>query len=890
MLVLWQRFKELLRGARLDRELDDEVSFHLQMLAEQFRARGMNESEARAAARRELGGEAHVKETYRGERGLPWLETAARDGRYALRGLRRSPGFAAAAVLSLALGIGANTAIFSLFHALMLHMLPVARPMELVDLYKTGGWISGHCSYPLYQEVAKRTDLFQGVMARADVARVRFRERPNARENFTLREFVSGNYFELLGVKAALGRVFTQDDDRVPGGHPLAVLSYDCWRNRYGADPAVVGSTVLVDEKPLTVIGVAAAGFHGVQVERRTEVWVPILMAEMPFKSSTTWWLQIVARARPEIPRKRLQAAVDILMQQHLAAAYPTSYNAAFRKRVMEQRLEVRDAGIGISMLREKFARPLQVLMAAVGLVLLMACANVANLLLARGAARRKEVAMRFSLGATRLRLVRQALTESFLLAAAGGEMGIGLGVWGTRVVLRFLPEEAGNPLSATLEPGVLAFTLGVSILSVLLFGLAPALRSTAVDPAAGLRPEPHGAAGAPVLRRALVVAQVAFSVVLVAMAGLFGHSLFELRAVDLGFHNQNVIAFRLDFPREWRGRDIQKPYKQLAEQLQALPGVSCVSYGFPGPFQMGMASAAIRVPGSERTASEPVDVEVSQVAPRYFETIGAPLLMGREIERDDTGAARKVAVVNEAFVHAFLPDDAHPDRRYLSFDDSKPEGGERTWIVGVVRDIRQGGIQKAPKPAVYLPSDESIIRGGPTMLVRTQLPPTGLLRAVYREANKLGRSIAIEDFGTIRQHIDDSIFEQRLLATLSGFFGALALLLAAVGLYGVVAYGTAGRTGEIGVRIALGARRGQVLWLILRGSLALVSTGLAIGLFASMAVAKAVSAILFGIRPSDPAAFGFTALALAFTGLAAAFLPARQAASIEPMRALRHE
>jgi predicted permease len=524
-------------------------------------------------------------------------------------------------------------------------------------------------------------------------------------------------------------------------------------------------------------------------------------------------------------------------MVRHLAAAYPTSVNAAFRQRVMEQRLRVRDAGLGLSTLREEFAKPLRVLMVAVGLVLLLACANVANLLLARGAARRRETAMRFSLGATRLRLVRQALTECLLLAAAGAALGIGLGVWGTAVILRFLPEQVGDPLSARPQPAVLAFTLAVSVFSVLLFGLAPALCSTAVHPAAGLRSETSGGAGTPVLRRTLVVAQVAFSVVLVVMAGLFGRSLFELRSVDLGFRNQNVVAVQLDFPREWSRRNIRVPYKQLAEQLQVMPGVVSVSYGFPGPFQMGSASATIRVPGSERTAAEPAEVETGQVAPRYFETIGTPLLLGREFDRNDMSSPGKVAVVNEAFVRAFLPGEAHPDRRFLSFDDGKGQGGERTWIVGVVRDIRHYGIRQAPKPTVYLPVDQGRNFGLHTLLVRTTLPPMPLLPPLYGVAP----GVALRSFGTIRQHVDDSIFEQRLLATLSGFFGVLALLLAAVGLYGIVAYGTAGRTGEIGIRIALGARRGQVLWMILRDSLALVSIGLALGLLASMAAAHAV-------------------------------------------------
>ncbi|MGA2145408.1 MAG: ADOP family duplicated permease [Bryobacteraceae bacterium] len=698
-----------------------------------------------------------------------------------------------------------------------------------------------------------------------------------------------GQLFRSAGSQSGIGRLFHPSDDRVPGGHPLAVLSYDCWRNRYGANPAVVGSTVLVDEKPLTVIGVAVPGFHGLQVERRTEVWEPIMMAEMPFKNSSAWWLQMVARARPEIPRKQLQAAVNVLMQQHLAAAYPTSLDAAFRQRVMEQRLQIRDAGIGLSMLREEFAKPLRILMAAVGLVLLMACTNVANLLLARGAARRKEVAMRFSLGATRARLVRQALTECALLAAAGALLGTGLGFWGTRVVVRFLPEGAGNPLSPTPEPAVLGFTLAISVLSVLVFGLVPALRSTAVDPASGLRSETGGSAAAPLLRRVLVIAQVAFSVVLVVMAALFGRSLFELRSVDLGFRNQEVYEIGLDFPREWRHKDLRVPHRQFASQMQALPGVTSVTYGLPAPFVPGSASTSVRVPGSARTANGPADVEAAYIAPRYFETLGTPLLLGREFDRGDTAESRQVAVVNEAFVRMFLPGERHPDHRFLSLGDGKPEG-EPTWIVGVVRNMRPAAIRQAPKPTLYLPIEQHEVDYPPVMLVRTQLSSMTLLRAAYRESGKLGPMIGFSTFDTIRQHIDDSIFEQRLLAGLSGFFGILALVLAAVGLYGVVAYSTAGRTGEIGIRIALGARRGQVLRMILGDSLALVSVGLVIGLLASFAAARAVASILYGVEPSDPPAFIFTALALALTGAAAALLPARRAASLDPMRALRHE
>jgi predicted permease len=889
MRTFAQRILSFLRGRRMEQDLRAEIDAHLAMQEAEFRERGMDPATAHTAALREFGGVAQAMEDYRERRGLPLLETAARDARYAVRGLRQNPGFTAAAVLSLALGIGANTAIFSLFHALMLRLLPVARPQELVSMYRTGGWGKGFISYPLYLEIAGRSDLFSGVIARTGVSKVRFTPRSGARAEFTQREFASGNYFSVLGVAPALGRLFTAEDDRVPGGHPIAVISHDLWRNRYGADPSVLGTRILVDEQPFTIVGVAAAGFRGVEVERRADVWIPVMMSGGNFKNPGNWWIWVVGRRRLGVSTRQVQAAIDVLMHQHLNTIYPSSYNAAFRKRALEQRLDVREAGIGISMLREQFGRPLAVMMAAVGLVLLAACANVANLLLARGAARQKEIALRLSLGATRARLVCQALTESVLLVTAGAALGICLAAQGQRLIVQFLPSQAGDPLASSIDQAVLLFTLAIAAAAAFLFGVGPALRSTAVDPAAALRAGHMGNPGSPHLRRALVVAQVAFSVVLVALAALFGHNLFHLRSVDLGFRNQSVIAFSLDLPRKFQS-DVRTPSRQLAAQLKTLAGVSSVSYGFPGPFLMGTSSASIRVAGSERTAAEPADVDTAHIAPRYFETIGTPLTAGREFDQKDMDSPRKIAVVNEAFVREFLPGEKHPDARTLSFDDSKPDGGEPTYIVGVVRDIRHAGIQKPARPTVYTPVEQGRNAGLPTMLLRTQAPPASLLPLLYRELNRIGPSIAFASIGTLRDQVDDSIFEQRMLAAIGGFFGTLALVLAAVGLYGVVAYGTARRTGEIGIRIALGAPRGQVLWMILRDSLGMVAAGLALGLPVALAAARAVDSVLFGIQPADPLTFASTAAILAAVGLSAAFLPALRAAGLEPSQVLRHE
>ncbi|MBZ5619678.1 MAG: ABC transporter permease [Acidobacteriia bacterium] len=887
MGALWRRVWALFRSDRLDRELTDEIEIHLAMQAEEFRQRGMDPAAAGLAARREFGGVALAQESYRERRGIPSIETAAKDLRYALRGLGRSPGFAAAAVFSLALGIGANTAIFSMFYALMLSMLPVAHPEQLVTLYRTGAWGRGYSSYPLYLDIRKRTDLFSGVVARSSVDKVRFRSGNGDRPETAQLEFVSGNYFEVLGVAPAIGRLLTDADNRTPHAHPLAVLSNDFWRNRFGADPQVLGRTVVVDDDPLTVIGVAARGFRGVEVDHHPDLWAPAMMTKGDIMEPGSYWAWILARRRPEVSRQQVQAAMDVLLKQHLAAIYGEHPNAAFRKTAMAQQIEVREGGIGLSMLREQFGQPLLVLMGAVGLVLLAACANVANLLLARGAARRKEIAVRLSLGATRGRLVRQGLMESLLLAVSGCLLGVLLAFWGDRGILQFLPPASGDPFRAAPNAVVLVFTLGISLLSAVLFGLAPAIRSTAVNPADSIKSGAGQAGGRQSrLRKVLVVAQVAFSVMLVALAGLFGHSLAMLRAADLGFRNQDVLASTLEFPEEWKEAGIRAARERLFAQLESLPGVSLVSYGSPGPYLGGSSNSSMRIPGSEVTAKEPVWVSVHRVAPRYFEILGSVPVAGREFDRNDTAVSRKVAVVNHAFVQKFLSGETHPLERVLCFRERKVDP---TYIVGVVRDISHQGLRGKIVPTVYVPVAQQEPGFG-DVLVRSELPPGETARAVSREIARMGPGITNGEPRTIRQHIDQSIFQDRLLATVGGFFGGLALLLAAVGLYGVVAYGMARRAREIGIRMALGARRGEVLWMALGDALILVALGLGLGLPSALATARAVSKVLFGVKPADALTFVTTAGVLLAIGLAAALIPARRAASIEPVQVLRHE
>jgi predicted permease len=887
MMAWWKRIAALFQGARLDRDLEDEIAAHLAMQEDEFRQRGMSVPQARAEARREFGGVAQAAEAYREGRGLPWLETALKDVLYAWRGLARNPGFTVAAVLSLALGIGANTAIFSMYHALLMRTLPVSHPEQLVSLYRTGGWGRGFSSYPLYREVRGRTDLFSGTIGRTGIEKTSFRAGDSTPSETAQVEYVTGNYFAMLGVPPAIGRVFTDDDNRTPKAHPLAVLSYDFWQRRFGGESAVVGETVTSGTDRVTVIGVAARGFRGVEVDRHPDFWEPAMMAGEDPANPSSFWLWIIGRRQPGVTISQARAAIEVLFQQRLAALYGSNPNSGFRKTAMAQHIEVREGGVGLSSLRESFATPLTILMVAVWLVLLAACANVANLLLARGAARQKEIAVRLSLGATRARLVRQSLTESLLLAAAGTAAGTLLAWWGERGILRFLPAASGNPFDAAPDGTVLAFTIAIAVLAVALFGLAPAWRSTAIDPAECIKSGgAQGGRRASTLRHILVVAQVAFSSMLVVLAALFGHSLAALRSVDLGFRNQNTIAFSLDMPDNWKADRTSSVRGDFLVRMESLPGVTMVSFGEPGPYQGGYSSISVRVPGSQLTAHEPSWVNTQRVAPQYFDIIGSRPVLGREFTVSDTSQSPKVAIVNESFLRMFVPGELHPLDRVLNFDEQKPDP---VAIVGVVRDIPHQGLREKIEPTVYLPLTQSPASFG-AVLLRSERPAGELAPAIRREAERLGPEVSASIPRTIRQRIDESIFQDRLVATVGGFFGGLALLLAAIGLYGVMAYSAARRAREIGIRIAMGAKRSTVLWMVLRGSLALVIGGLAIGVPVSLVAARKVAPVLFGIRAGDSLAFASTVGVLLAVGLAAALIPARRAASTEPMRVLRQE
>lgn len=862
------RIRALFQQRRLERELQEEIASHLALQEQEFLRQGMDAKAAHAAALREFGGVAQTAEEYRDRRGVPVLEAAFRALRHAFRSLARQPGFTAAAVLSLALGIGANTAIFSMFQALMLRMLPVANPRELVYLFQTGAGAAGYVSPSLYLELAQRTDLFRGVLARRNPSLTPLQGAGTARI-----ETVSTNFFDVLGIRPVAGRLFAA------GENGVAVLSHQYWQNRCGADPAIIGATLSSETASYRIIGVAAPHFKGVEVENPADMWTTLTIR--PSVNARYLWL--MGRLQPGVSPAVAQIALNTLLANHLRAASAHAPESEMKRRTLEQRIEVRDGGIGISFLRDRFGRPLTVLFGLALVVLLATCVNIAHLLLARGATRVKEIAVRCSLGASPVRLAGDAMTESLLLAIAGCAGGLALAFWGGRWLLWFLPASLGR-IDLAPDSTVLGFAVAASFLCALIFGAGPAIRAARVDPVAGLRDS--GARHRPALRRTLVSAQVALSVLLISISGLFVHSLVELRSVNLGLSN-NVFTFWLDYPAKWSDTDQERARARLLSGLAALPGVASVSHTAPDVLQAGWQTV-VRVPGDALSEREPTLTGVNAVGPGFMATIGARLVEGRDIAAADSAAAPRIAIVNETFEREFFGGSGRSLGRVINL---KPDGKDQPFTVaGVVRDIAHRGLRRETGPQIYVSAAQYEAPMSPSIVLRATRSTASMLPAIRAEGARLDAGLTVRQPQTVQQRLNDSIFEDRLLAALSGFFGALALVLAGVGLYGLVSYTTTRRASEIGVRVALGANRADVLWLVACDALQMVLGGLLVGIPLALAASRAVRSLLFGVPPGDPAAFVLAAAVLLLVAAVAAFLPARRAANLDPVRVLRVE
>ncbi len=895
----WEKLRALFQRERLDREFAQELDAHYEALVEDAVARGEPVGEARRQARLKLGHGAPLAEMHREERGVAWLDSLARDLRYGARGLLRSWGLSVAATLSLAFGVGANTGVFSLLDQALFRLLPVARPEELVWLNPQGpafGNPSGSAflSHPMFRELEQKSGGFNGMFGRDLLpAHIGFQGETER----IWAELVTGGYFSTLGVGAHLGRVIAREDDRVPGGHPVCVLSYSYWQSRYDSDARIVGKTLHVNGHPFTIIGVSAAGYEGLDLHLSPQIRVPVMMKAVMTPGSRALddrgapFLQVYGRLMQGVSARQAREALQPLYRGILETESmlpPLAGSTASRiERIRKGRLELQAGSQPRMGDRELVRRTSWVLMVVAAVVLLTACANIANLLLARGVSRHKEIAVRLALGASRGRLVRQLLVESLLLAMVGGLLGLPV-AYGVMVgALQFAPAEAMRAIQPALDARVLLFAFVLSLVTGLAFGLLPALRSTRPDVSPALKNQSGSVAGSAWLRKALVSAQVALSLAVLITALLLVSTLRNLRNHDVGFPAKNLITFSVEpklngYSRErsWRFR------AQLQARLAALPGVESVTYSrrqiLGGDYAIEVAhteGGQALGTGERWTFSDLVDWS-------YPRTIGLRLVAGRGFERQDQVGTPAAVMVNETFARRFFPGQNAVGRR-IGFGEGAAAPLE---IVGVLKDATYAWMRSTYEPVVYRPMPETADHSPVTLYVRVAGNPDGLMPAIRRAVRELDAAMPVYQMRTMRRQVDERLGLERIAAAFSSWFGVISTLLALLGLCGVMNYLIAGRTREIGLRMALGAGRRQVLRVVMGEVLAMVAVGVAGGLALALALGKPLRAMLFGLAPNDPVTLGGATLLLVAAAWGAGLIPAWRASCIDPVRALREE
>jgi predicted permease len=881
------RLRGLFSKGSFERELEEELDAHITMHVDDNIRAGMTPDEARRQAILALGGIEQTKERYRDRRGVPIVAHFAQDLRYGLRAIRKNPGFGAVAVLTTALGIGANTAVFTLLNAAILRPLPVHDANQLV--YLQGGGNS-YFSYPLFERLRARTRTLDGVFATTFLERVNVVADGHA--TVASGTLVSGDYFGVLSLAPYLGRVLTPDDDRA--GNPVAVISYGFWRSRFAADPAIVGKSVALNSVPVTIVGVTPLRFFGVTVGRSSDLTLPMRFRDRLYTGSGWWdqpfitWLQIVARLRPGVSRDDARAELDGIYRQSLAE-FATTASETDRRIAHESHMEVLPASTGLASGVQRFAPALRFLMWIAAVVLLIACANVANLLLARSEARQREIAIRLALGASRARLIRQFLTESALVGAAGGALGLLFAIWGSQALTRMV-SAAPIPMLLDAAPDwrVLGFTAVVSVATVLLFGLAPAWGATASNRNAGLSGLRSGPGTSRLgWNRTLVASQVALSLVLVIAAGHFIRTVNNLLAVDAGYSRQNVLMFSTD-PSLLRydATQTRALCDSILNATATLPGVSRATASFVRPIDSGI----YLVGGIGFIDARTLDVDhrirfaFNVVSPGYFSGLDVPLLMGRDFGTQDTADSPKVAIVNETMARQLFSGNNPLGRQ---FGDS---ASEVFVVAGVVKDTKYANLLDAPRGLVYFPINQTTWGSQVTFLLRYTGAVGPLTEAVRRKVAAINPNLPIYRTNTLEFEARGSLLRQRLLAAVSMLFGATALLLACVGLYGLMSFSVARRSKEIGVRMALGAGRSGVRWMIVRDSLRLIGVGIVIGVPSAILLMRLARSFLFGLTTSDPLTLATAVVILAAVALSAAYVPARRASHVDPMVALRIE
>jgi predicted permease len=901
---------------RKQSDFQAEIEAHLELEAEQLKEQGLSEEEARVAARRAFGNVTRAEERFYESGRWLWWDHFVQDLRFGLRQLRRNPGFTIVAVLTLALGIGANVAIFSLVDQALLRSLPVQHPEQLVVLNSTelkfgttstDYSLDAMFSYPMYKDLRDRNRVFSGVLACDPYNDVNVfwqgrSERANA-------ELVSGSFFQVLGVGAAMGRVLSREDDTAPGANPVAVLSYGYWTQHFGGDPAVLNQTVDINATPLTVVGVAQPGFTGVQYGTAPELFIPITMKAQitpnwnGFHNVSDYFLAVMGRLDPRVSRPRAQAGLQPVFHAILESELPTKTadktitSGEDQKRFLAGKIELTPGARGRPVLQTLAQAPLAFLMAMVGLVLLIACANLAGLLLARGEARQHEIALRLAMGASRARLVRQLLTESLMVAMAGGAASLLVGWWTLRLILSAIssvPLAALllSGLTANLDPRVLAFAAAVTTLSLLFFGLLPALKASRADLHTSLKElgtRTSGGAESVRLRKLLVVAQVASSVILLIASVLFGESLLRLERTNLGMQIDHLVQFSID-----PGLSHYSPAQaaalldRLRQDIAAVPGVASVSAAehplLALSFNFDTMTFEDHIPGK----GEDTTVSVNYVGPHFFSTMGIPRILGREFREGDSASSSKVAVINEKVVQKFFPG-RNPVGMHLAIGWG-PDVHPNIEIVGVVANAKSIHPRDSGQPFVYFPYSQDTGVSGGTFYVRTHTDPTGMATTLRKVAARDAPSMPVYDIRTLAEQFNNSMSPDRLLTFFTLSLALLAALLAAVGLYGVMAYVVIRRTREFAIRMTLGAQKTDVLKDVIGKGLELALIGLAVGIVGALTMTRLLSSLLYGVKPTDPLAFVGVSLILIAVALAACYIPARRVMRVDPMAALRHE
>ena len=869
---------------RRDPRIGDEIRFHRDRLIDDYVAAGVDRREAERRARLEFGGVPQIEEACRDARGR-WLDDLGKDLRYAFRTLRRNRAFAGVAVLSLALGIGANAAIFSLINAVMLRTLPVKEPHRLLQMTRLPDGRPGNVSYPLFEYFRDNVKSISSafVQGTADQAIT-----IDGEDEFVAADLISGEYSRVLGIEPAVGRLLSPADDVLSPAAPAAVITDSYWQRRFGRSPSAIGTAFSVRDKAFTIVGVTPHDYEGARQGRVPDVLLPLqMMMTEPQRHDDFNWLNLLARLKPGATVEEANAEVQVLWAAYVqaqAARAPEKDRAG----IVRQRAGALAAPDGFNPIRSNLAQPLLILMGIVGLILMLACVNLSGLLLARAAAREREISIRLAIGAGRGRLMRQFLTESLLLSAIGGGIGVALaGGFSARLFSLFVN---GRDVVLSVGPDwrVLAFTAAVSLVACCVAGLAPAWQASRVNVNPALkevRAYGHGRIG-----KMLVVAQLAMSMILLVGATLFVGTLVKLYSVERGFESDGLLVVNVRSARPYRAERAKAVQRALLEQFRSAPGVRSASATMMLPVSGSLWDRGVRVEGYAFRPDEPEQVGFNAVAPRYFATFGTPVLSGREFDERDSETSSKVAIVNESFARYFFGSESALGRHVTSVNVTYE-------IVGVVRDAKYQSLRDNTIKTMYIPwmQREDAQPASYSYLVRVGTPPAGgdpmrFAPGLERLVRGADPALRVRTARTYAAIVDQSIATERIMATVGGFFGVLALVVAGLGMFGVLAFQVTRRTNELGVRMALGATRRAMMFLVLREVIAMVVAGVAIGAGGALVVAGLARTLLFGLTPTDPSVFGVAASVLAVAAVLAGWLPARRASRVDPVVALRHE